>query len=155
MDVRAVLRHVPTSVVVVTGLVGGRPAGVALGSFTSVSLEPALVAFCVAHSSTTWPVLRRAPHLAVSVLGAGQEEVCRRFATPGAERFAGLATRPGPGGAPILDGAVAWLSGTVDAVHPAGDHDLVLLAVTGLGAEAPGAPLVFHGGRLHGLGAAA
>lgn len=158
MDFREVLGHVPTGVVVVTGIVDGRPCGVALGSFTSVSLEPPLVSFCVARTSRTWPVLRRAPRLALSVLGAADEALCRRFATPGVDRFAGVTTRPAPGGAPVLPGAVVWLDGTVSTVHPAGDHDLVLVAVHDLGvgdrsAEAPRdhGPLVFHRGRYVGL----
>lgn len=159
MNFREVLGYVPTAVIVVTGVVDDRPVGVALGSFTSVSLDPPLVSFCVTHTSRTWPLLRRAPRLAVSVLGAEHEELCRRFATQGVDRFAGLATRPAPGGAPVLPGAVAWIDGTVAAVHEAGDHDLVLLAVHDLGvgdrpgdpAEHTDGPLVFHRGHYVGL----
>ena len=152
MDFRAVLGRFPTGVVVVTGLADGVPTGVALNSFTSVSLDPPLVSFCMARTSGTWPALRRAGRLAVSVLGAGQEGVGRRFATRGVDRFAGLPTTPAPGGAPVLDGAVAWLDGTITAVHPAGDHDLALLQVHELGlgdrTGAPAAedPLLFHRG---------
>ncbi|HXV94300.1 MAG TPA: flavin reductase family protein [Pseudonocardia sp.] len=161
-EFRRVLGLLPTGVVVVTGIVDGAPCGMALNSFTSVSLDPPLVSFCVARTSGTWPRLRRAQRVAVSVLSAGHEEVCRRFATPGADRFAGLVTHPAPGGAPVLAGAVAWLDGRPSAVHPAGDHDLVLVEVLALGrgdrpgqeaADPPG-PLVFHAGRYLGLGAA-
>lgn len=152
-DFRSVLGHVPTGVVVVTGISGGEPCGVALNSFASVSLDPPLVSFCLARTSSTWPRLRRAPRLAISVLGHDQEQVCCRFAARGVDRFAGLATNPAPGGAPVLDGAVAWIDGAIAAVHPAGDHDLVLLAVHALGAgdrrggPVVPAPLLFHRGR--------
>lgn len=157
-DLRSVLGRLPTGVVVVTGIVDGAPVGVALNSFTSVSLDPPLVSFCMARTSTTWPRLRSAERWAISVLGEGHEDVSRRFATRGADRFAGLDTAPAPGGGPVLAGSTAWLDCRLSAVHEAGDHDLVLAEVLHLGTGDrhgfDAAPLVFHQGRYHRLGAA-
>ena len=75
--------------VVVAAIVDGQPCGLAVNSFTSVSLDPPLVAFCAAGASTTWPRLRRSGSFAISVLRREQEEVCRLFARKGADRFAG------------------------------------------------------------------
>ncbi|HEX2744921.1 MAG TPA: flavin reductase, partial [Streptosporangiaceae bacterium] len=68
------LRHVfgafPSGVAVVAAVVDNTPVGIAASSFTSVSLDPALVSLCIAHTSTTWPVLREVPRLGVSILSA-------------------------------------------------------------------------------------
>lgn len=140
---RQVLGCYPTGVVVVAALVDGAPQGLAVNSFTSVSLDPPLVAFCAAHSSTTWPVLRRSASFAVSVLSDEQEQACRVFARKGADRFAGMSWAPSPGGHPVLDGALAWLEVRADQVLPAGDHELVIGAVTSLAVATAGNPLVF------------
>ena len=77
---RQVLGHYPTGVTVITALEEGRPYGLAANSFTSLSLDPPLVSFSAAHTSTTWPHIRRAGHFCVNVLGEDQEELCRLFA---------------------------------------------------------------------------
>lgn len=126
----AVLRHVfghyATGVVVLAALAEGRPHGLAANSFTSVSLDPPLVSFCAAASSTTWPRLRSAGAFSVSVLAEHQEEVCRTFARKGADRFAGLSWTTTAGGLPAVQDALAVLDCQIEAVHPAGDHELVL-----------------------------
>ncbi|WP_017592460.1 flavin reductase family protein [Nocardiopsis potens] len=147
---RDALGRFPTGVVAITGRdpESGRPAGLAANSFTSVSLDPPLVGFCVAHTSTSWPALRRAGRLAVSILGADQEEACRRLASKGGDKFAGLGHFPSPSGAPVLDGAPAWLECSVEAEHPAGDHLIVVARVHHLDTDgaAGGGPLVFYRG---------
>jgi flavin reductase (DIM6/NTAB) family NADH-FMN oxidoreductase RutF len=88
---RGVLGHVPTGVVVVTAIdTDGAPAGLAIGSFTSVSLDPALVAFLPDKSSSSFPKIREAGRFCVNVLAATQESVCRSFATKGTDKFAGI-----------------------------------------------------------------
>ncbi|WP_336213196.1 flavin reductase family protein [Nonomuraea sp. LPB2021202275-12-8] len=148
-DFRRVLGHYTTGVAVVAALVGGRPYGFAVNSFVSVSLDPPLVAYCVAHTSTTWPSMRDAGGFTVSLLAADQEQVCRLFATKGADRFGALDWFASPGGHPVLDGALAWLECVPEAVHRAGDHDLVVVRVTDLGDGGGDGddPLVFYRGR--------
>jgi 3-hydroxy-9,10-secoandrosta-1,3,5(10)-triene-9,17-dione monooxygenase reductase component len=141
---RRVLGCYATGVVVVAALVDGVPQGLAVNSFTSVSINPPLVAFCAARTSSTWPVLRRSGSFAVSVLGQHQEQACRTFARKGADRFAQVRWTVSPGGHPMLEGALAWLDLRAGDIHPAGDHELVIGEVTGLGAAATGGrPLVF------------
>jgi 3-hydroxy-9,10-secoandrosta-1,3,5(10)-triene-9,17-dione monooxygenase reductase component len=146
MEFRAVLGRYPTGVMVVAALIDGEPLGMAVNSFTSVSLDPPLVAFCAASTSSTWPRMRRAGGCAMSLLAADQDATCRTFARKGADRFAGVSWSPSPGGHPVLDGALAWLDLDLYGIHPAGDHELVLGRVTGLGADGDAAPLVFHRG---------
>ncbi|MBW8485854.1 flavin reductase family protein [Actinomadura parmotrematis] len=148
---RRVLGHFPTGVVVVAAMVDGRPEGLAVNSFTSVSLDPPLVSFCAAATSSTWPRLRRATGFAITLLGRDQEDCCRVFASKGADRFGSVAWTPSPAGHPVLDGALAWLDAEPHAVHEAGDHELALVRVTALGSADGGRPLVFFRGGFTGL----
>jgi flavin reductase (DIM6/NTAB) family NADH-FMN oxidoreductase RutF len=142
-ELRRVMSHYPTGVVVVGALVEGRPEGMAAGSFLSVSLDPPLVAFCADHASTTWPRLRPAGAFAVSVLGAAQQDVCRTFAQRGVDRFAGQSWTPDRNGHPVLAASPAWFSCRLEAVHVVGDHDLVVGRVEDLGVQDAQDPLVF------------
>lgn len=151
---RAVLGHFPTGVVAITAMpLSGAPAGMAVGSFTSVSLDPPLVAFLPGRSSTSFPLIRAARSFCANVLSADQEDVCRALAVSGGDKFAGIAWRPAGSGAPIIAGAVAWIDCDIDTVHTAGDHYIVIGRVRDLGMEKPAAPLVFHRGG-YGLTAA-
>lgn len=144
---RHVLGHIPTGVVVITTSgPGGAARGMACNSFTSVSLDPPLVLFCVATNSSTLPVIREAGTFSVNVLAAGHEWLCRQFAAKAANRFADVRWTPSPWG-PRLAEAIAWLDCTVDDEHPAGDHVIVLGRVARLAATTADGPLVFHRGR--------
>jgi flavin reductase (DIM6/NTAB) family NADH-FMN oxidoreductase RutF/DNA-binding IclR family transcriptional regulator len=144
---RDVLGHFPTGVAIITAIdADGRPAGFAVGSFTSVSLDPPLVAFLPARSSTTFPKVRESASFCVNVLGSDQEDVCRLFATTGADKFAALGWSAAPSGVPVLDGASAWLDCTIETIHEAGDHLIVVGRVHALGVVHPDPPLVFFRG---------
>jgi 3-hydroxy-9,10-secoandrosta-1,3,5(10)-triene-9,17-dione monooxygenase reductase component len=153
---RTVLRHVPTSVTVVAGLVDGEPTGLSVGSFVPVSLEPPLVGFFVATTSTSWPRIEPTGRYCVNVLSEAQADVSSRFARSSlvADKFDGVRWRPSPSGMPILKGAVAWVDCTLHELHGAGDHLLVLGRVEALGVETGATPLLHHGGsyrRAHDL----
>jgi len=144
---RQVLGHFPTGVAVVTGVdADGKPAGMAVGSFSSVSLDPPLVAFMPDKSSSSWPKFRDSGAFCVNILGAEQESVCRAFAMKGGDKFAELAWHPASSGSPILDGALAWIDCDIDVVHEAGDHYIVIGLVRELDIGTPALPLVFFQG---------
>ena len=143
---RQVLGRFATGVTVVTGLVGGEPVGLAVNSFTSVSLEPALVAFCVAERSRTWPRLRTTGTFCVNILADDQEALSRAFAGRPPDRFLGVGWRPGRSGTPILADVLAWIECTVEAEHAAGDHVIVVGRVQDLDVGHEGRPLVFYRG---------
>jgi flavin reductase (DIM6/NTAB) family NADH-FMN oxidoreductase RutF len=151
---RRVLGMFPTGVTALAALVDGEPIGLAANSFTSVSLDPPLVSVCVATTSQTWPRLRGAARIGVSVLSHRQQEASRRLAARGIDRFAGLNWNSTEAGAVLLEGASAWLDCAVEREIRAGDHDIVLLAVHGLGSDPLTPPLVFHGSGYHRLAAA-
>ena len=85
---RTVLGHFATGVAIITAIDGDEPVGMACNSFTSVSLEPPLVLFCAAKSSSTWPRIQAAEKWAANILDEDGEEICRLFAQKGADRFA-------------------------------------------------------------------
>lgn len=143
-QLREVFSAYPTGVAAVAAVVGSEPAGIAASSFVSVSLDPPLVSVCVAHTSTTWPMLRTARRLGISVLGAGQEAACRQLSSRSCARFAALSWRASGDGAVLIGGASAWLECSLEQEIPAGDHDIVLLRVHDLGITDV-MPLVFHG----------
>jgi flavin reductase (DIM6/NTAB) family NADH-FMN oxidoreductase RutF len=150
-SLRAVFGAFPTGVTALAALVDGKPVGVAASSFTSVSLTPPLVSVCMAHSSSTWPALRRAERLGISVLSTDHEAVCRQLAGPADKRFARVDWRATPDGAVLLDGASAWFECSLEQVVRAGDHDIVVLRVHDLHAEPAVEPLVFHGSLFRSL----
>ncbi|MFD7736612.1 flavin reductase family protein [Kitasatospora phosalacinea] len=145
---RQVLGAFGTGVAAVAALdAGGRPAGLAVSSFTSVSLQPPLVSFCVADTSSSWPRLRDAERLGISVLGDHQLPVCRQLAAKGPDKFRDVDWRPSPGGALLVGGAISWLECSRQDEYPAGDHVIVLCRVHRLGTGEAEPPLLFHRGR--------
>lgn len=145
---RRVLGHYPTGVCVVTAIEpDGKPAAMVVGSFTSVSLDPPLVAFFPDRSSTSWPRIQRATKFCVNVLGSHQQDLCRRFSAKGDDKFSGLEYRLSNGGSPVLHDVVAWIDCTLDAIHEAGDHLIVLGHVRELDIARPDQPLLFFRGR--------
>ncbi len=144
---RQVLGHFATGVTVIAAVDGGTPVGLAIGSFTSLSLDPPLVAFCPDKRSSSWPRIRAAGAFCVNVLAEDQELLCRAFASKGADKFAGVGWTPAASGSPRLAGALAWIDCTIEAVHDGGDHEICVGRVRELdvGAEAEG-PLVFYRG---------
>jgi len=130
--------------VAVAAQVEGTCVGMAASSFTSVSLEPALVSLSIAKSSATWPVLRRAPRLGVSVLAAHHDEVCRQLAGQATKRFAGLSLVSTEDGAVLLADAVATFECSIFREVSAGDHMLALLRLHALGDRGGASPLIFH-----------
>jgi len=144
--VRTVLGHFATGVAIITALDGDEPVGMACNSFTSVSLDPQLVLFCAAKSSSTWPRIQAAKKWAANILAEDGEEVCRLFAQKGAERFAHIAYTSGRTGAPLLDAAIAFVECETVAEHDAGDHLIVVGRVLELGYATEGKPLLFYRG---------
>jgi flavin reductase len=148
---RGVFAAFATGVTVVT--VGGAvPHGMTANSFASVSLDPPLVLICVDQEAGLHQRLPLAGAFAISVLGAGQEAVARHFADrsrpPGARQFERVRCCPGPRtGAPLIDGALAWIECGLWKVQPAGDHSIVIGKVRAAWHGGDQAALLFFEGR--------
>lgn len=146
---RDVMGHLPTGVTVVAGRepATGAPAGLVVGTFQSLSLDPPLVTFSVATTSTSWPKIRPAGCFSASVLADGQHHVCRAMSSRQGDKFAAVDWRESAEGCPQITGAHAWIDCKAVQELQGGDHVIVIAEVLRLQAGS-GHPLVFHRGRL-------
>ena len=147
---REVLGHFVTGIVVVTAMGPDGPVGFTCQSFCSLSLDPPLVSFAPARTSTTWPQIRAAGAFCVNVLAADHAELSAGFARSGAntvDKFAGVVWRPSPWGAPVLDGVSAWIDCTLWNEYDGGDHTIAVGLVRDLGADPARLPLLYYRGR--------
>ena len=137
----------PTGVTVVAALgEDGSPCGLTVNAFTSVSLDPPLVLVCVDLASSSHDPLVTAPGFTVNILAASQEEVATRFAfDPADQRFRDGTWHAEEGGV-RLEGVCAWLHCSLEAVHPGGDHSILVGRARSWG-MGEGEALAFHRGR--------
>lgn len=143
---RQVLGQYPTGVCVISAADGETPVGMTVGTFTSVSMDPPLVAFLPQKTSTTWPIVEKIGRFCVNVLSWEQEHLCRQMARPSSQKFEGVPWRASALGSPIIDGVVAWIDCEIISVVDAGDHWIVLGAVRDLDIVGDSLPLVFFRG---------
>jgi len=149
---RSVLGHFATGITVITAMDGDEPVGMAANSFTSLSLDPPLILFCVAHTSSTWPRIEEAGMFAVNILGEDHEALSNLFAKKGADRFSQTPWRIGVSGAPVLEEAIAYLDCQFEAEYPGGDHKIIVGRVLDLDMREGARPLLFYRGgyqRMH------
>ncbi|WP_020110386.1 flavin reductase family protein [Rhodococcus sp. 114MFTsu3.1] len=144
---RQVMSHIPTSVSIITATTDAGPAGMTVGTFTSVSLDPRLVAFYVDLGSTTWPLISEAEFFGINVLGSQSEEMCRAFSRRGRDRFSGLAWTRSARGVPLLDGATVTVECAPYRVDRIGDHLHVVGKVLDVVKRDAEQPLIFLRGR--------
>jgi flavin reductase (DIM6/NTAB) family NADH-FMN oxidoreductase RutF len=104
----------------------GRPAGITVSAFSSVSLEPPLVLACIDKRASVHDYLIEGKHFAVNVLAEDQEHLSRRFAAKDPERFYDASYTAGAFGAPLLDGALAYIECRVVHAYPGGDHTIIV-----------------------------
>ncbi len=142
-EFRRILGHYPTGVCVVTALSGAVPVGMVVGSFTSVSLDPALVAFLPDRKSNTWPKIHAAGHFCVNVLAESQLDVCEALASKADNKFDAIPYRLSGSGLPLIKDVVAWIDCQLYAVHEAGDHYIAIGRVLAFDVERPDPPLIF------------
>jgi flavin reductase (DIM6/NTAB) family NADH-FMN oxidoreductase RutF/DNA-binding IclR family transcriptional regulator len=144
---RRVLGQYPTGVCVITATSDNDElVGLVVGSFTSASLDPPLIAFLPAKTSTTWPKIASVGKFCVNILAAEQESVCRAFASKAPDRFEQVGYRSMPSGGVVLRDVVAWIDCTLESVLEAGDHFMVLARVCAMGIESAAHPLAFFQG---------
>ncbi len=132
-----------TGVTIVSGMEDGQPVGFTCQSFVSLSIDPPFVAVAPARTSTSWPRIARAGSFCVNVLGEHQQDLCQTFAVSGGNKFEDVSWHPSPvSGAPVVEGSLAWVDCSVELVHDAGDHELIIGKVLDLG-TGEGSPLLF------------
>lgn len=149
---RAALGQFATGITVVTTRDReGRPLGLTVSSFCSVSLHPPLVLVCVDARSETHAAFAESGLFGVSVLAEGQDPISERFARAGGAKFKDIEMVAGERGVPLVPGALAHIECALAAAHAAGDHTIYVGKVLALSAH-PGKPLVYHAGAYHPLG---
>lgn len=153
MAFRQLMGQFATGVAVVS-LGGGGVAvsAMTINSLVSISLDPMLVSWSLQNSASRFAAYAEAERFAFSILAEGQQALARRYAARGDAGLLAEDFEAGPGGLPVIRGALGHIACRRFAVHGAGDHTLILGEVTGMAQGHAGArPLVFHGGRFAGL----
>ncbi|PYT02336.1 MAG: flavin reductase [Acidobacteria bacterium] len=126
-DFRIALSRFVSGITVVTVLDReNRPVGITVSAFSSLSLEPPLVLACIDKRASVHAHLTEGSHFAVNILAQDQEHLSRRFASKDLDRFNGAGYREGVSGAPLLEGALAYIECRVVHVYPGGDHTIVV-----------------------------
>ena len=152
---RTALRRHAAGVTIITLDSANGPVGFTATSFSSLSLNPPLVSFNIAHTSSSISALRQAQSLIVHLIGDHQLPLAQRFSANADQRFADesawvtLST-----GEPLLRGTHCWLRTVVHQLIEVGDHTLVIGAVEGIHIDdanqtSDAAPLLYHEGRYH------
>lgn len=150
-ELRRVMGHFATGVTVITTRdVDGKPYGLTANAVCSVSLTPPLLLVCVDKSAESHPALQRSRLFAVNVLALDHEDLSRRFAVSGGDKFVDVPHHAGITGAPLLDGVLATAECRVAAVHDGGDHTIYVGEVEHVDAS-DGDPLLFFRGKYHRL----
>jgi flavin reductase (DIM6/NTAB) family NADH-FMN oxidoreductase RutF len=148
------MRHVPTVVTVLTMADDEGTAGITIGSFVSLSLDPPLICFNVQRSTSIHDRIVRAPSYVVHVLRETQSDLSNRFATPRLseeEQFRGLNYEVETDG-PVLAGALVTFICSAESVLPGGDHSILVGRVMEVREGEPGRPVVFHQRAYWGIG---
>lgn len=155
-EFRRVVGRFATGITIVTTVADGHDHAMTMNAFTSVSLDPLLVLFCVEKIARFHDTVLAQPMWAVSILGEDSGAASSWFATRGRPLESGLAgwkIHRGPlTGAPILDEAIGALECRTHAVHDAGDHTLVVGEVLAASTPSEGSPLIYYNGAYRSLG---
>ena len=150
-ELRRIMGHFASGVTVITTTdKAGAPYGLTANAFTSLSLTPPLVLICIDKTVQCYPHFNESKLFAVNMLGEEQEELSRRFATKGIEKFNGIPWRKGESGLALLDGAICHIECRVVHAYNGGDHTIYVGEI--LSASASGdRPLIFFKGKYHRL----
>jgi 4-hydroxyphenylacetate 3-hydroxylase, reductase component len=146
-ELRRVMGHFATGVTVITTKdKDGNPNGLTANAFMSLSLNPPLVVISVDKSATCYGCFERQNGFTVNFLSEDQEEISRRFATKGVDKFADLKWRSGTNGAAIIDGVLGYVECKITECHDGGDHSIVVGEIVDVSASGE-RPLLFFKGK--------
>ncbi len=150
---RKAMGRFPTGVTVITGHDGaGAPVGVTVSAFSSLSLDPPLILFCLTAGTATMAAFQPEKTFAVNILAMDQGALSDQFAGPPEARFSGVEHHPGESGAPLLAGAVASVECRVDQTFSGGDHQIIIGRVERVTVAEGKIPLVYCQSAYHELG---
>lgn len=141
----------PSGIVFIGATVDDAPCGMAVSTFTPVSLDPPLVSVCVQNTSSTWPRLRTCSRLGISVLSYGHSGAVPSLSAKTGDRFSGVTVSTSTEGAVFLDGCSVWIEASLYQVVEAGDHSIAILQITDITRHGDVQPVVFYRSRCHGV----
>lgn len=146
---KAFNRQFITGVTVVTTMdAEGKPRGLAVNSYNSVSLEPPLVMVCVQKTSSTYPALFASGHMGINILGCNQRDTLRTFASKAPDKFADLEWHAGPNGSPLLDGSAAAIEVEIKERFQALTHTIFVGRVR-TSESTDNDPIIYKAGRFY------
>lgn len=149
---REALGRFATGVVIITTRNhAGHKRAITVNAFTSVSMEPPLVLYCLGKSAFLFDVFAEARSFAINVLGADQQGLSNRFAQEAEDDLADLSTRSLLTGNPILPGCLTALDCTTEMHHHAGDHLIIIGRICAIDEITSGSPLVYFESCYRGL----
>lgn len=145
---RAVMRNLPTAVAAIcsTDPLSRTQNGMIVGTFSSLSMDPAMVTFSVMHTSTSWPKIAEADRFGISLLSEDQQQVCLALSAKGKDKLSAVNWSESEWGTPLIHGSLAWFDCRTEQQIVAGDHLIVVASVLEM-TPGEGTPLIFHGGR--------
>lgn len=150
LEFRSALGMFATGVTIVTTRTAdGSPIGLTANSFNSVSLAPPLVLWSLSRAAASMAAFRDGTHYAINVLAADQKALAERFAARGTDRWSGVESVPGAGGAPLIAGAAATFECFNRSRYEEGDHVIFVGEVERCTWREGASPLLFHGGRFY------
>ena len=150
-EIRKVMGHFATGVAVVTTKdKAGLPFGLTVNAFTSLSLNPPLVVVCIDKAAQCYSCFEESKVFAVNVLSEDQEELSRRFATKGIEKFGEIKWHRGENNVPLLDGSIGTIECKIVNSYEGGDHTIYLGEIVSANATGD-RPLLFFKGKYHRL----
>lgn len=151
-DFKTTMRHTASGVVVISTIESGEMFGFTANSFTSLSLNPPMVLFCINNNSRSLSALRKSGKFGVSVLGSDQEEVSRNFASPGINKFVGIDYIIGSeSGCPLIENTICSLECSIKHEYDGGDHTIVVGLVEAALVNNNWDPLVYYSGSYHNI----
>ncbi|HWH76395.1 MAG TPA: flavin reductase family protein [Candidatus Binatus sp.] len=146
-ELRRVMGHFATGVTVITTVDGdGNPQGLTANAFMSLSLEPPMVVISVDKGATCYACFGVEKGFTVNFLSEDQEDISRRFATKGIDKFAEIKWHPGANGAAVIDGALGQVECKITQCHDGGDHTIVVGEIINVAASGE-RPLLFFKGK--------
>jgi flavin reductase (DIM6/NTAB) family NADH-FMN oxidoreductase RutF len=133
-----------SGITVITGFEGDEPVGMTCQSFASLSIDPPLVLFCPARSSTSWPRINDSRKFCVNILSTDQLDLCNSFAKSGGDKFSNVEWEKSSYGLPMLSNVLAAVECEVHNIYDGGDHEVVIGLVKSISFGQSDAPLIYH-----------
>ncbi len=147
-DFRETVGCFATGITIITTIdADGSPVGLTANSFTSLSLDPPMVLFCLDYNVASFGAFQAGEHFAVNILSTGQQELSNRFAKSGPEKWEGVSFDTWDTGSPILPGSLASMECKVSSINEGGDHVIVIGEVVRMErAQGDARPLLYFRG---------